>query len=160
MGNNPELKGELVLWLQQDKSHIFEGVIQAGDSFDVSVCNPPFHSSLAGALSSNQKKRDNLARNRNQRVTHKTRQDPKGLNFGGLGAELWCDGGERAFLRTMINESQDYAQQCRWFTTLVSRTEYLKIAQALLSELKVTEVRELEMHQGNKITRILAWTFM
>jgi len=158
--NNPELKGELVLRLQQDKSHIFEGVIQAGDSFDVSVCNPPFHSSLAGALSSNQKKRDNLARNRNQRVTHKTRQDSKGLNFGGLGAELWCDGGERAFLRTMINESQYYAQQCRWFTTLVSRTEYLKIAQALLSELKVTEVRELEMHQGNKITRILAWTFM
>lgn len=158
--NNPELKSELVLRLQQDKSHIFEGIIQAGDYFDASVCNPPFHSSLAGALSSNQKKRDNLARNRTRRVTHKTRQDPKGLNFGGLGAELWCDGGERAFLHTMINESQDYAQQCRWFTTLVSRTEYLKIAQALLSELKVTEVRELEMHQGNKITRILAWTFM
>lgn len=160
VGNNPELKGDLSVRLQQDKTHIFEGIIQADDYFDVSVCNPPFHGSLAGALSSNQKKRDNLAKNRNQKVTHKTRQDPKGLNFGGLGAELWCDGGERAFLRTMITESQDYAKQCRWFTTLVSRTEYLEIAQTLLSETKVTEVRELEMHQGNKITRILAWTFM
>lgn len=158
--NNSALKGDLTLQLQQDKSHIFEGIIQAGDYFDISVCNPPFHGSLAGALSSNQKKRDNLARNRNQKVMHKTRQDPKGLNFGGLGAELWCDGGERAFLRTMINESQDFAQQCRWFTTLVSRTEYLEIAQTLLDELNVTEVREIEMHQGNKITRILAWTFM
>ncbi|MEE9330982.1 MAG: 23S rRNA (adenine(1618)-N(6))-methyltransferase RlmF [Methylophilaceae bacterium] len=158
--NNLALKGELTLRLQQDKSHIFEGVIETDDYFDVSVCNPPFHGSLAGALSSNQKKRDNLARNRNQKVTHKTRQDTKGLNFGGLGAELWCDGGERTFLRTMITESQHFAQQCRWFTTLVSRTEYLDIAQTLLSELNVTDVREIEMHQGNKITRILAWTFI
>lgn len=158
--NNPALRGQLALRLQQDKGHIFKGVIEADDYFDVSVCNPPFHSSLAGALSSNQKKRDNLARNRNQKVTHKTRQDPKGLNFGGLGAELWCDGGERAFLHTMITESQDYAKQCRWFTTLVSKTEYLETAQTLLDELKVTDVKEIEMHQGNKITRILAWTFM
>lgn len=158
--NNPTLKGDLTLRLQQDKSRIFERVIEQGDYFDVSVCNPPFHGSLAGALSSNQKKRDNLAKNRNQKVMHKTRQDPKGLNFGGLGAELWCDGGERAFLRTMITESQDYAKQCRWFTTLVSRTEYLEIADALFDELNVTDVKKIQMHQGNKITRILAWTFM
>ncbi len=157
---NSALDGLLALRLQPDKSHVFEGVIQADDYFDVSVCNPPFHASLAGALSSNQKKRDKLALNRKRKVKHKTRQDAKGLNFGGLGAELWCEGGEPAFLRTMISESKCFAQQCRWFTTLVSKTEHLGTAKKLLNELQVTDVREIEMRQGNKITRILAWTFM
>jgi len=158
--NNPTLKGELALRLQPNKGQIFKGVIQQGDYFDVSVCNPPFYGSLSDALSSNQQKRDNLARNRKIKVTHKTRQDPKGLAFGGKGVELWCDGGESAFLRTMMKESQTYAQQCRWFTTLVSKTEYLQAALTFLDELNVADVKEIEMHQGNKITRILAWTFI
>lgn len=158
--NNAALKGRLTLRLQKDKRHVFDGVIQPDDTFDVSVCNPPFHASLADALGSNQKKRDNLARNRKRKVKHKSRQDPKALNFGGLGTELWCDGGEPAFLRTMITQSKSVAKQCRWFTTLVSKSEHLDAARELLGELQATDVREIKMHQGNKITRILAWTFM
>jgi 23S rRNA (adenine1618-N6)-methyltransferase len=157
---NPSIEALLSLRLQQNKSHIFKDVMQADDYFDVSVCNPPFYASLAEALSTNQKKRDNLAQNRHKKTTHKTRHDAKALNFGGQGEELWCEGGESAFLQTMMNESKDFSQQCRWFTSLVSKSEYLPPAKAKLRQLNATDVKEIEMQQGNKITRILAWTFM
>jgi 23S rRNA (adenine1618-N6)-methyltransferase len=59
----------------------------------------------------------------------------------------------------MMKESTIFAQQCRWFTTLVSKSENLKPSIKLLRKLDATEIKEIEMKQGNKITRILAWTF-
>ncbi|STT49674.1 ribosomal RNA large subunit methyltransferase F [Klebsiella pneumoniae] len=46
-----------------------------------------------------------------------------GLNFGGQQQELWCEGGEVAFISQMIRESQAFARQVKWFTSLVSRGE-------------------------------------
>ena len=60
----------------------------------------------------------------------------------------------------MISESCEFANQCLWFTTLVSKKENLKPAKALLGKVKAAEMKEIEMHQGNKITRVLAWTFL
>jgi 23S rRNA (adenine1618-N6)-methyltransferase len=159
LSHNATLDQRIQLRRQHHKNHIFEGIIQADDYFDVSVCNPPFHASLAEALSSNQKKRDNLALSRHKKSSKKTRQDVKALNFGGQQAELWCDGGERAFLMTMMNESKAYGHQCRWFTSLVSKSEHLAMLKKKLRELEAKQIKEIEMKQGNKITRILAWTF-
>nr|WP_218927817.1 23S rRNA (adenine(1618)-N(6))-methyltransferase RlmF [Halomonas glaciei] len=157
IANNPTLKDRFTLRTQHDKNHIFEGIIQAGEFFDVSVCNPPFHASLDEALKGSQRKRNNLARSRgDQKATTKTPT----LNFGGLGAELWCKGGEQLFLKKLIRESQEYATQCRWFSSLVSKTDNVKPAKKLIRKLGAVDVREIEMKQGNKITRILAWTFM
>ncbi|MDC6706046.1 RlmF-related methyltransferase, partial [Leclercia adecarboxylata] len=50
IANNPTLKNRFGLRTQPDKNHIFEGIIQAGEFFDISVCNPPFHASLDEAL--------------------------------------------------------------------------------------------------------------
>lgn len=160
MSKNPSLESRIQLRLQHEKSHIFEGIIQAGDFFDASVCNPPFHASLKEALNSNQKKRDNLALNRNEKVINKTRQNSKYLNFGGQKAELWCKGGEREFLRIMMMESKRFGSQCRWFTSLVSKSEHVKPAIKLLRKLEATEIKEIEMKQGNKTTRVMAWTFI
>ena len=146
---NPSLKGAIDLRLQTEKSRIFDGIIHADERFDLSVCNPPFHASLADALKGNQKKRNNLGVG----ATSST------LNFGGQNAELWCKGGEQKFLRTMIKESSVFSAQCRWFTTLVSKSENLAPAKKLLRKLAASDVREIEMKQGNKITRILAWTY-
>ena len=155
VSRNPSLEAFLELRLQTDKGHIFGGIIQEGEHFDVSVCNPPFHSSLEEALKGSRKKLDNLASNRKESPT-------KGetiLNFGGQKAELWCAGGEIRFLKRMMKESTIFAQQCRWFTTLVSKSENLKPSIKLLRKLDATEIKEIEMKHGNKITRILAWTF-
>jgi len=157
IANNPTLKERFTLRRQHDKNHMFEGIIQAGEFFDVSVCNPPFHASLDEALKGSQLKRNNLARSRGEQ---KAKTQSPALNFGGLGAELWCKGGEQLFLKKLIKESQVYSTQCRWFTSLVSKADNVKPAKKLIRKLGAVDVREIEMKQGNKITRVLAWTFI
>lgn len=39
------------------------------------------------------------------------------LNFGGQQQELWCEGGEVAFITQMIAESQQFGRQVKWFTS-------------------------------------------
>lgn len=155
IASNPTLKGDVKLRTQTDKHHIFDGIIQTGEYFDVSVCNPPFHASSDEALKSNQQKISNLTRHSNGQKSTAAR-----LNFGGLDAELWCKGGERLFLKKLIKESQMFSTQCRWFTSLVSKIDNVKPAKKLISKLGAADIREIKMKQGNKITRILAWTFM
>ena len=81
------------------------------------------------------------------------------MNFGGKSHELWCEGGELAFIRRMIGESLDHAHACGWFTTLVSKSEHLPKLQQSLNKVNVAEVRVIEMAQGQKKSRILAWSF-
>ncbi|MDO7667359.1 MAG: 23S rRNA (adenine(1618)-N(6))-methyltransferase RlmF [Pseudomonadota bacterium] len=156
---NPALNNRLKLRLQHHKNHIFDGIIQQGDYFDVSVCNPPFHASLEDARKSSQQKRDNLAINRNANTISSASQNSPISNFGGQKAELWCKGGESKFLRMMIKESKTFGNQCRWFTSLISKSDNVQPAMKLLRKLEATDIKEIEMKQGNKITRILAWTF-
>lgn len=143
----------------------FLKVLFKGEYFDVSVCNPPFHASLDEALRSGQRKVNNLARNRQGQAAKPPASGrqlpvaPANQNFGGQGAELWCSGGERLFLKKLIKESQTFSTQCRWFTSLISKIENVKPAKKLLKKLGAVDIRELEMVQGNKITRILAWTY-
>lgn len=160
LSKNPSFNCRIDLRLQANKKKIFAGMIKENEQYDVSVCNPPFHGSLQEALKINQQKRDNLAANRKKKVFRKSRQDSTALNFGGKGAELWCEGGEQQFLQTMMNESVDYANQCRWFTSLVSKIENLTPAKAYLKALNARKVKVIDMKQGNKITRILAWSFI
>ena len=157
IANNPTLKNRFTLRTQPDKNHIFEGIIQAGEFFGVSVCNPPFHASPEVAVKGSQLKLNNLARSRGEQNA-KTKSPT--LNFGGLGAELWCKGGEQLFLKKLIRESQAYSTQCRWFTSLVSKADNVKPAKKLIRKLGAVDVREIEMKQGNKITRVLAWTYI
>lgn len=157
IAKNPGLKDRLTLRTQQDKNRMFEGIIQTGEFFDVSVCNPPFHASLDEALKGSQLKLNNLARSRGEQKANT--QSPT-LNFGGLGAELWCKGGEQLFLKKLIKESRGYSTQCRWFTSLISKSDNVKPAKKWIRKLGALDIREIEMQQGNKVTRVLAWTFI
>lgn len=162
---NPKISRKLRCRLQSNPQHVFSGIINQDDRFDVTLCNPPFHASLAEANAGTARKLTNLAANRAAKSSQKgsyksTNMDTAVLNFGGQKAELWCDGGEKQFLGNMIRESHLFASQCLWFTTLVSKKENLQPAQAMLQKLKAYEVKVIDMHQGNKITRILAWTFL
>jgi len=157
IANNPSVKGRFTLRTQHDKNRIFDGIIQAGEFYDVSVCNPPFHASQDEAVRASQLKLTKLARNRGEQ---KPASRSPTLNFGGLEAELWCKGGERLFLKKLIKESQMFSTQCRWFTSLVSKVENVKPAKKMIRKLGAIDIREIEMKHGNKITRILAWTFI
>ena len=157
IASNPELKDRFTLRTQNDKNHIFEGIIQSDECFDVSVCNPPFHASQDEALKSSQMKASNLARNRGE---EKATTKAPNLNFGGQGAELWCKGGELLFLKKMVRESQVYSPQCRWFTSLVSKSDNLRPLKKLMLKVGAVDIREIEMKQRNKVARVLAWTFV
>jgi len=150
---------------QQQAKHIFEGIIQADDYFDFTLCNPPFHRSAQDAQTGTQRKWNNLARSKSKRgkPTLVDAQQPsaknQNLNFGGQSNELWCDGGEAQFIRNMISESVQFQKQVGWFTTLVSKKENLKAIYQQLKACKAREVKTIDMQQGNKQSRFVAWRF-
>lgn len=140
------------LRLQADKSAFFKGVLRADERIVCTLCNPPFHSSAAEASSGSERKWRNLGK-----------QDPQrklpALNFGGKSNELWCKGGELTFVRNMIKESKDYAEQVLWFTTLVSKSAHIRLLQRVLKQVGAVDVQVCSMAQGQKQSRFLAWTF-
>lgn len=147
------LQERIELRQQADPAQIFQGIIQPDERFELTLCNPPFHASADEALSGSQRKWRNLGK-----------LDPKrklpALNFGGQAAELWCEGGEAAFLNRMANESTKVAQQICWFTTLVSKAGNVQPLQSRLEKLGALQVRVVEMSQGQKRSRFVAWTFL
>jgi 23S rRNA (adenine1618-N6)-methyltransferase len=147
---NPHLKGSINLRLQPNPTDIFRGIIH-DELIDVSICNPPFHASQADATAAAIKKSSNL--------TQKRVKDPT-LNFGGTSNELWCEGGEEKFIEKMIAESREFRASCFWFSCLVSKRTHLKSVYSELKKVEAVEVKTIEMRQGNKISRIAAWTFL
>ncbi|CDT86176.1 23S rRNA (adenine(1618)-N(6))-methyltransferase RlmF [Vibrio coralliirubri] len=173
--SNPNLKGKIRARLQADSESIFKGVIKDNERYDVTICNPPFHSSLEEAEKGSQRKLDNLAANRAKKAgqsfkpeTNKkpvkldksTQQAKPTLNFGGQKAELWCPGGEAAFIMKMARESQLFATQVLWFTTLISKKDNVDMVRSELGKLRAKQVKVVEMSQGQKVSRFIAWTFM
>ena len=148
---NPSLKGKVELRFQANSKAIFEGVIKNGEHFDLSVCNPPFHASLAEAQADTLRKLKNLSNRKSAKPV---------LNFGGQQRELWCEGGEVRFVGDMISESQRFPGSCLWFSTLVSKESNLKNIYEVLRKVGVTDIKTISMGQGNKISRIVAWTFL
>lgn len=149
--NNPQLIDFISLQLQGDGRFIFKNIILPEDKFAFTICNPPFHSSQEEATKSNIRKINALENTKNKKPI---------LNFGGQNAELWCEGGELAFITQMIFESAKYPLQVFWFTTLVSKKENLASLYKTLNKVSAVEVKTIEMAQGQKTSRFLAWTFL
>lgn len=150
INNNPELKKSIDLRFQKHQKHIFEGIIEQEDFFDLSVCNPPFHRSEQEAKDASKRKLKNLKGKKNKETK---------LNFGGQSNELWCEGGEERFLEQMIIESEMYSQSCMWFTSLVSKEEKLAKIYKLLELHNAVDIQTVPMAQGQKKSRIVAWSF-
>jgi len=148
---NPSLKNAIDVRLQTAKNGIFKNIIHKEERFDLTICNPPFHASAEEANAGSQRKNRNLG--------YKNFAQPV-LNFGGHQSELWTEGGEVGFVGNMIRESKLYKNQCFWFTSLVSKSENLGGIYAMLNRAEVAEIRTSEMRTGNKITRIVAWTYL
>lgn len=146
---NPSLNRMIRLRRQKDTSAMFNGVIHKNEQYDATLCNPPFHDSAAAARAGSERKRRNLGQDRDD-----------ALNFGGQQQELWCEGGEVAFILRMIAESKQFARQVKWFSTLVSRGDNLPPLYRALTEAGAVKVVKKEMAQGQKQSRFIAWSFM
>ncbi|TAJ80547.1 MAG: 23S rRNA (adenine(1618)-N(6))-methyltransferase RlmF [Gallionellaceae bacterium] len=148
-----QLGDAVELRFQGSPTSIFEGVTYADEYFDLTLCNPPFHASLAEARQGTQRKWQNLGKESNK---HK---NPV-LNFGGQSMELCCEGGEEAFVTRMIEESVSGRDHCMWFTTLISKSSSLPHIYRLIKNIGAVDNRTFEMSQGQKKSRFVAWTFM
>ncbi len=150
--SNQGLSEQIDLRLQPDAGHVFSGLLKPEERFELTLCNPPFHASADEAASGSKRKWRNLGK-----------LDPKRklpvLNFGGQAAELWCPGGEAAFVARLIRESADHREQVLWFSTLISKSGNLPGVYATLKKVGAVETRTVEMSQGQKQSRFVAWTF-
>ncbi|MFE3869006.1 23S rRNA (adenine(1618)-N(6))-methyltransferase RlmF [Flavobacterium sp. LS2P90] len=152
---NQKLIDPISLQLQTDSRFIFKNIITPEDKFTFTICNPPFHASQDEATKSSVRKINNL-----ESRTGDTKTEKPVLNFGGHNAELWCEGGELGFVTQMIYESAKYPMQCLWFTTLVSKRDNLSSIYKTLNKVSAVEIKTIDMAQGQKTSRIVAWTFL
>ena len=144
------LTAHIKLRLQPNKTQVLKGIIEPSDRFAVSMCNPPFYKSEQDALQTAIRKLSGLGKEQTQTIR----------NFSGTAKELWYEGGEKAFLHTYLYESSLYKDNCLWYTSLVSNKDLLKTMQKSLKKLGATQVKVINMQLGNKISRVVAWTFL
>jgi 23S rRNA (adenine1618-N6)-methyltransferase len=152
---NPNLIDAISLQMQTESRFIFKNIITPEDRFTFTICNPPFHGSQEDASKSALRKVNNLE---TRNLENKSAKPI--LNFGGQNTELWYKGGELGFIVQMIYESAKYPLQCLWFTTLVSKKENLSSIYKTLNKVNAVEIKTIDMAQGQKTSRIVAWTFM
>lgn len=150
---NPKLIEVISLQQQTESRFIFKNIFTPEDRFAFTMCNPPFHASPEEANKSAVRKSKNLN-------SKEKKSDNPVLNFGGQSNELWCNGGEIAFVTQMIYESVHYKSQCLWFTTLVSKKENLQAIYKILKKVNALQVKTIDMSQGQKNSRIIAWSFI
>ena len=178
---NKRLTNKFSVRKQADSAHIFEGIIKDNEHFTFTMCNPPFHKSAEDALLGTHRKTSNLARNKHKRGGKLPAKSPKGfahrakskghnkvtenvakqanLNFAGQANELWCEGGELAFIQRMIKESVNVKDNVEWFTCLVSKSAHLKPLKTSINYYGARECEVIDMGQGSKVSRFIAWSF-
>lgn len=140
---------------QTQSNQIFQGVVKDQERFHLTLCNPPFHDSPEQAAQGSKRKWQNLGKSK-----QKQKYGSPALNFAGRSNELWCNGGELAFIRKMIRESRAYGQQVVWFTSLVSKKDNLSNIKLVLKKANVTQLKVVKMTQGQKVSRFIAWSFL
>lgn len=166
---------------QTNSADIFKGVIEENERFTFTMCNPPFHKSAQDALSGTRRKTSNLTRNKQKRSGAKFTgnrdqglgdRTPKlqgknasyqgkdaNLNFAGQANELWCEGGELAFIQRMVQESVFVKDSVEWFTCLVSKSAHLKPLKTSINYYGAAQCKVIDMGQGSKLSRFIAWSF-
>jgi 23S rRNA (adenine1618-N6)-methyltransferase len=148
---NPGLADKISLRRQFKSTSYFKGIITPDEHFDFTMCNPPFHSSPEEARDASIRKTSNL---------NKRQVEEPVLNFGGSNHELWCEGGETHFIKKMMEESIEYGRSCFWFSTLVSKGSSLDDLGRRIKSLPIQDTRLIDMSQGQKQSRFIAWTFL
>jgi len=148
---NSSMRGKTECRLQKNPKKVFHGIIGKEDKIELTICNPPFHSSLEDAQKETRRKIKNLS---GKKVKTAER------NFAGISNELIYDGGEFRFIQIMIRESKEFSKNCYWFSTLVSKQSNLKGIHKLLERMDANQVKRIPLGTANKSSRIVTWTFL
>lgn len=156
---NKNISKKITIREQKNTQQILLGMVKKSDKFAFSMCNPPFHASMEAATAGSLLKQKNLGKhvlsNANKAINNDT-----DLNFSGQSHELSCAGGEIAFVKQMIAESAQIKEQVGWFTCLLSKSENVNPLKKALEKHNTQQVKVIEMSQGHKISRFLAWTYL
>lgn len=148
---NPNLKSQIELRLQAERDQVFYGVTDAEERFAACVCNPPFYNSAQEAQAVNQRKWKQLGRGAQRKNAVQ--------NFGGKDHEIWTKGGEKGFVLAMVAESERQPKLCGWFTSLLAKKKHETPIYQAIKRAKARQVEVIEMGQGNKASRMIAWRF-
>ena len=146
---NAFLQEFVELRVQNNVKDLFQGIVQDDDKFDLCICNPPYH--MGAAVETAPAKEPAPKGKKNAQLSPLT---------GVLSNELSYEGGEEAFLQLMVKQSQQFRTSVYWFSSLVLKQSHLKSAYKTLQKIGVSDIKVIQMGQGNKSSRILAWTFM
>jgi 23S rRNA (adenine1618-N6)-methyltransferase len=131
-----KLDNDITIVLQDNPDDIFYNVIQVGEKYDFTMCNPPYFS-------------DDEVKHNNPNTICEFNEK-----------EVYCKGGEYGFITRMIDESVSYRNDVKWFTTLVGRKINLEILYDMLKENNLVDrVIKTTFYQGKMIRWGLAWTF-
>ncbi|TXD84781.1 23S rRNA (adenine(1618)-N(6))-methyltransferase RlmF [Subsaximicrobium wynnwilliamsii] len=144
------LENAITLRFQDNHQHILTGILKPSEQISASMCNPPFFKDEAEAEEKNLQKLKGLGSNANTTLR----------NFSGTAKELCYPGGEKAYLHNYLYQSSLLKTNCFWYTSLVSKHALVKSMQASLKKLGATQIKVLEMKLGNKVSRVVAWTFL
>ncbi|GAM18807.1 hypothetical protein SAMD00019534_019820 [Acytostelium subglobosum LB1] len=119
-----------------DVNSILVGVVASdnGETFDVSMCNPPFFDSL-----------------------DQTKLNPKTVCTGS-DSELVTEGGELEFVKKMIQDSLFLRTRIRAYSTLLGRKKNLKLVVKDLQANNIKTIRTTELTQGKCSRWAVLWT--
>ena len=156
---NKNISKKITIRKQKKSKNIITGVVNKTDRFAFTMCNPPFHSSMEKATEGSLLKQANLSKKSRHKPPQNTPSTPT-LNFAGQAHELSCEGGEIAFVKQMVTESALIKEQVCWFTCLLSKSENVSPLKKHLQQQDVKQVKVIEMSQGHKISRFIAWSYL
>jgi len=151
ISSNANLKGKIDCRLQENANNIFQSIIGKEEKIELTICNPPFHSSMEDAQKGTQRKAKDLKGRKEKTPV---------FNLAGISKELIYDGGEFQFIENMIYESKQFAKNCFFFSTLVSKQSNLKRIYKILKITEAKQVKTIPMGTSNKSARIVVWTFL
>jgi len=138
------------LRFQENHQHLLNGILKPSEKISASICNPPFFKNDEEADEQTKLKMKGLGQNTDKVLR----------NFSGTSKELTYPGGEKAFLHNYLYQSSLFKSNCFWYTSLVSKKSLVNSMKASLEKLGATQIKVLEMNLGNKINRVVAWTFL
>ncbi|XP_076232701.1 U6 small nuclear RNA (adenine-(43)-N(6))-methyltransferase isoform X2 [Calliopsis andreniformis] len=120
---------------------IFQDILEEGKIYHFTMCNPPFFEMEGSA----------------DRV--EKRQPPRNAPTGNK-AELTIQGGERAFVMQMIDESIEIKDKVKIYTTMFGRRSNLLFLLKLLKKKNIENATWTEFCQGHTKRWGLAWSFL
>jgi len=148
--NKNKLSNTIELRYQENEQNILTSVLNFKEKVSAAMCNPPFYKDEEHANESTLLKQKGLGKQANKVVR----------NFSGTSKELWYPGGEKAFVHNYLYQSSLLKTNCFWYTCLVSRTQHVLSMETSLKKLGATDFKILQIALGNKISRVVAWTFL